>query len=320
MVCGDYPDAHMELLQKNEKLEISNQKLIFHNIEKEKKHVELVRSQNENDILGKQLNHMQKVESIGRLTAGIAHDFNNILACILGYNEMNKDACEDINDEVLKIEMKNNIKQINFAGLRATDLINKMLIYCRQGSVKQGITIKPTQEVINEVLEMLRPALTSRIEISFANPYNINRNDCSTCDITNSCEIAIAIDAIDLHQILTNLAVNARDAMKERGGIITFTLNKITNVQAICLACSEILEGNFIELSVEDNGTGIKSEIINSLFDPFFTTKPQGEGTGLGLSAVSGLVHQSGGHILVDSNQSELNHGTTFRLLFPVMK
>jgi len=99
----------------------------------------------------------------------------------------------------------------------------------------------------------------------------------------------IQIDAIDLHQILTNLAINARDAMKERGGIITISLKNVMNMKAHCVACAAVMEGDFIELSMADNGTGIESKIISRLFDPFFTTKPQGEGTGLGLSAVSGM-------------------------------
>ncbi len=291
--------------------------LAFQNAEKERRTNELIQSYEKNMVLSRQVNHMQKLESIGRLTSGIAHDFNNILACMTGYNEMNQDVANDITNAALKTELEQNTAQIDLAGKRAMDLINKMLTYCRQEIVEKEITIKPTQEVINEVLKMLRPALTSRIKIEFLNLCDINYNDCSTCDMRNSCEIEIAIDAIDLHQILTNLAVNARDAMKERGGIITFALNTVTNVKTICLACSDILEGDFVELSVGDNGAGIESKIIHRLFDPFFTTKSQGEGTGLGLSTVSGLVHKSGGHILVESSQGELNHGTTFKLLFP---
>ncbi|MEI7797124.1 MAG: ATP-binding protein [Methylococcaceae bacterium] len=85
-----------------------------------------------------------------------------------------------------------------------------------------------------------------------------------------------------------------------------------------CVACGDKITGNFIEINVADNGTGITPKIINKIFDPFFTTKEQGAGTGLGLSAVSGIVHHCSGHILIDSVQTEPNHGTTFRLLFPI--
>jgi signal transduction histidine kinase len=259
------------------------------------------RWRNENDLLLR-VHHLQKLESISRLTAGIAHDFNNILACMLGYNEMNKMDSEDITNESLRASIENSTKQIDLAGKRAVELINKMLTYCRQNDDIEVTNIQPTQWVIQEVLDMLRPGLTSRI----------------TLETVFDCDEMIKIDAIDLHQVLTNLAVNARDAMKTGVGVITISLKTVTNMKAHCVACASMIEGDFIELCVADNGTGIDPTIIHRLFDPFFTTKPQGEGTGLGLSAVSGIVHQSSGHLLVDSNQTEFNHGTTFKLLFPI--
>jgi signal transduction histidine kinase len=294
--------ANEEFLATNEELMIANEQLVLQNEEKIKRVAELALSYEQNTLLNRQVNHMQKLESIGRMTSGIAHDFNNILGCILGYNEMNQYVSDDMTDESLKAELENNTKQVDLAVKRAADLINKMLAYCRQDTPKTKMNIQPTQIVIEEVLAMLRPALTSRIKFE---------------TVFKSNEI-IQIDTMDLHQVLTNLAINARDAMKERGGIITISLKNVTNVKAYCVACATIMEGDFIELSVMDNGTGIESKIISRLFDPFFTTKPQGEGTGLGLSGVSGIVHQSGGHILVESNQSEFDCGTTFKLLFPI--
>ena len=278
----------------------------------------LTHANNENELLNRQMNHMQKLESIGRLTSGIAHDFNNILMCILGYNEMNVYISEDITDDELKIELENNTKQIDLAGKRAGALIDKMLMYCRQENddIKKR-DVQPTQAVINEVLELLRPALTSKIKIEFLDSCHINQEDCNTCGIRNHCDIRIQIHSGDLHQILTNLAINARDSMREKGGIITISLKKVTEMNVHCDACAKIIEGDFIELSVSDNGTGIEPKIIHRLFDPFFTTKEQGEGTGLGLSAVSGLVHSSHGHVLIDSDLTKENHGTTFRLFFP---
>ena len=292
-----------ELSIAHEKLMVVNEELIFQNSEKEKQAEKLVLSYEKNTLLNHQMNQMQKLESIGRLTSGIAHDFNNILMCILGYNEINKMDSEDIDDELLRISVENNVKQIDLAGKRAAELINKMLTYCRQDAIKQKIEVCPTTEVIHEVVGMLRPALTSRIQL----------------ETVLACDEIIIMDVIDLHQILTNLAVNARDAMKERGGEITISLKTVTNMKKIyCVACAEPASGDFIELSVSDNGTGIDPKIIGRLFDPFFTTKPQGEGTGLGLSSVSGLVHQAGGHLLVETNQSEHDHGTAFKLLFPL--
>ncbi len=261
---------------------------------------ELTNSQRENEDLSLQLNHIQKVESIGRLTAGLAHDFNNILSCMLGYNEMNRDISAGMKNEVLKSELEDNTKQVELAGRRATALIEKMMAYCRQDTVKTKVDAQDTQRVISEVIEMLRPGLTSKIQV----------------ESEFECHDVIQIDAGDLHQILTNLAVNARDAMKKSGGNITISLKKAVKVQAHCVACATKIEGDFIELSVADNGTGINPNIVNRLFDPFFTTKEQGEGTGLGLSAVSGLVHNANGHILIYSNCNKPYQGTTFRLLF----
>lgn len=283
-------------------LAIANEKLILQNAEKEKSAIELSRSRDENILLNCHVNHMQKLESIGRLTAGIAHDFNNVVACMLGYNEMNLFVSESLSDETLRAELEKNTKQIASAGQRAVSLIEKMMSYCRHSGIKERIDVKPTIEVINEVLEMLLPALTSQIRL----------------EVALECDQIIQIDTIELHQIIVNLAVNARDAMKEFGGIITISLKTATNIKACCVACTAMIEGDFIKLSVSDNGTGIDPEIISQIFDPFFTTKKQGEGTGLGLFAVSGIVHRAGGHLLIDSNLNELNHGTTFRLLFPI--
>ena len=295
--------AHKRIAAVNEDFLSANEELILQTIESEKRVLKLTRSYHENRILNEQVNHMQKLESIGRLTSGVAHDFNNILGCILGYNEMNQESCEDIQDEVLKAEILQNTKQVDIASKRAIVLIDKMMTYSRQDTIKKTMDVKPTIAVIEEVLMMLRPALTSRIKIQ----------------TSLECAENIQIDAIDLHQILTNLAVNARDAMKERGGIIIVSLNIFNNVKPHCVACAGKMSGDFIELSVSDNGTGIESDVISRMFDPFFTTKKQGEGTGLGLSTVSGMVHRSQGHILVDSNTIEPNQGTSFKLLFPIV-
>ena len=170
--------------------------------------------------------------------------------------------------------------------------------------MREKMDVKPTQVLIKEVLEILGTALTDGI----------------TAEATLECTDDIQIDSFDLHQILINLAVNARDAMKEQGGVIQISLRTVTNVKAYCVACAAAIKGDFIELSVSDNGTGIEQHIINRIFDPFFTTKQQGEGTGLGLSTLSGIVHHSNGHILVSSNTTQPNQGTTFKLLFPLLK
>ncbi len=311
-----------EKIKRADELVVANADLYFQNIEKEKRANELELIITQNEVLNQQVNHLQKLESIGRMTAGIAHDFNNILACMMGYNEMSNDVCADMKDENLRNELASNIGQVSIAGQRAMALIEKMMTYSRQDthSTKE-INVEHTVIAIRDVLAMLRPALTSRIQIEFIQHcHGLINGNCSDCIGTDDCEIDIQIDVVALHQILTNLAVNARDAMKEQGGVITISLSKETKSNTQCVACRAIIDGEFIELSVSDKGTGIEPQVINRIFDPFFTTKPQGEGTGLGLSTLTGLVHSALGHIVVDSDMSELNHGTTFRMLFPVVK
>jgi PAS domain S-box-containing protein len=268
--------------------------VFFHNITERKE------MEKKNEDLRQQLNHIQKLDSIGRLTAGIAHDFNNVLASILGFNEFNQDISNDMPDGSLKEELRYNVSQVEIAAQRAVELINKMLTYTRQKSSKKAIDIKPTSQVIEEVVNMLRSGLTSKFQVEL----NLNQ------------KLNVDMDAIDMHQVMTNLLVNARDAMKKQGnGFIKIQLQKVYDVDCQCDACFTRIAGDFIELSVSDSGTGIDKETKIHIFDPFFTTKEIGEGTGLGLSVVNGIVRHAGGHILIDS---KMGVGTTFRLLFPI--
>ncbi len=296
--------VNQEKEQLVEELQLANLELAIQSNEKEKRTAELARSYDENELLNHQVIHMQKIESVSRLTFGIAHDFNNILTSILGYNELNKFAAEDIVDENLKTDMLNNALHVEKAGFRAVELIKKMMAYSRQNSIKSNNSFRATLDVIYEVLAMVRPGLTCKFQI----------------DLDAEADLNIHIDAIDLHQILTNLLINARDAMK-KGGLIMISLKAITISDALnchCAACSEKISGEFIMLGVQDYGTGIEPDVLKRVFQPFFTTKQVGEGTGLGLSTVSGMVHHSNGHILVDSRTHEPNQGTSFKLLFPM--
>ena len=291
-------------------------KLKFQNSEKEKMVAQLLIANQNNEKLNQQLNHLQKVESIGRLTAGISHDFNNILACMLGYNEMNNTIRDDIEDDALKSELDNNTKQIANAGQRAVALIDKMMTYARQNEeTKIEIDERPMNAKIHDVLEMLKPMLTSKIQLNFV-------NDCdyvSDPEQEDQDNCVIQIDTTHLHQIITNLVVNARDAMKETGDNILISLKKVVLSDIHCMACGEMMSGEFIKLAVTANGSGMEPKIIRRIFDPFFTTKPQGEGTGLGLSTIMGLVHSANGHILVESNLSGSTQGTSFKILFPTL-
>jgi signal transduction histidine kinase len=269
---------------------------------REQNKAELIEEIKRNKNLNHQVLQLQKIESIGRLTSGIAHDFNNILFSIIGYNQLNTYAGEDCTDQKLKEEIFFNTEQVKLASERAVNLIKKMMAYSRQNATNTEIEVKPTHEVIDEVLVMVRPALTSRFKLN--------------AEVDE--KLTIQIDSTSLHQILTNLIVNARDAMKQ-GGSITVALKQIKAHGLVCNSCVQKHEGEFIELNVADNGTGIDKNIVSQIFDPFFTTKEPGEGTGLGLSAVSGMVHEAEGHIIVESITEVLNTGTTFRLLFPLV-
>lgn len=269
--------------------------VFFHNVTERKGMEE------RHEMLRQQVNQMQKLDSIGRLTAGIAHDFNNVLASILGYNEFNQDISDEMPESPLKHELRHNVEQVKMAANRAVELINKMLTYARQKTVKKPKNSKSTSKIIEEVVDMLRSGLTSKFQIELNLDSNLN----------------IDIDAIDMHQVVTNLIVNARDAMQLSGhGKIKITLQHVQTVDFYCSACfTRVIGNNFIELSISDTGTGIDEETQRHVFDPFFTTKEVGDGTGLGLSVVNGIVRHSNGHIMIDS---EMGQGTSFKLLFPV--
>jgi len=256
-------------------------------------------NEREQMALQQQLNHLQKLESIGRLTAGIAHDFNNILASILGYNELNRYAAEDLPDCELKTDLLHNSEQVDIAGSRAADLIKKMLTYCRQDETAKSDTKLELSDVLNKILVMLQEIIPATITIE----ANLLENT------------YITLDETDLYQIIVNLFVNARDALNKKRGTIELGVYVGGDYASqVCSACQEHIIGNFVEIKISDTGDGINPTKLSRIFEPFFTTKEVGEGTGLGLSVVSGIIHKADGHILV---HSELGKGTTFKLLFP---
>jgi PAS domain S-box-containing protein len=262
----------------------------------------------EKEKLKNQLIHLQKMESIGQMTSGIAHDFNNILMLISGFSELSLMFIKEDNVQ----ECIPCLEKVIAASGRATDLIGKMLTFCRENVVNTQDPIYPA-EIIDEVVktsDMLRSGISSEISINLVNMLSIE-------------SAAIIIDPTELHQIITNLIVNARDAIESSAhtlGQITVSLfeDSVLNTQAtFCSNCGHTIEGEFITIGISDTGTGISPEKLESIFDPFFTTKEVGKGTGLGLSVVSGIVHNANGHIIVDS---ALGKGTTFYLLFPIAK
>ncbi len=255
-------------------------------------------NEREQAALQQQLNHLQKLESIGRLTAGIAHDFNNILASILGYNELNKMNAEDMPDGEFRTDFLHNSAQVEIAGSRAADLIKKMLAYCRQEEEHKSNTRLDLSDVLNKILIMLHEIIPATITIESHLIDNVY----------------ITMDETDFYQIIVNLFVNARDALNNAKGTIELSIYLVDFPSHICSACHEKISGKFVEIKISDSGEGISDSKLSRIFEPFFTTKEVGEGTGLGLSVVSGIIHKMDGHILVDS---ELGKGTTFKLLFP---
>lgn len=256
----------------------------------------IIRNMTEQKKIAEQLRQAHKMEALGQLTAGIAHDFNNMLGCILGFTELSLELKE--NERGGKLD--GFLKSVYQAGERARDLIAQMMAFSR-GSADTELQSLYLPPVIKEVIQMLRPVLPSSIDIE----SNINS------DVPE-----VMVDPVQINQIVMNLCVNARDAMQENG-LIKLSLERSMLTGHVCTSCHEQIEGDYVEINVNDNGTGIDGETLNNMFDPFFTTKEVGKGTGMGLSVVHGILHDYSGHIIVNSI---LGEGTTFRLLIPVME
>jgi PAS domain S-box-containing protein len=238
-------------------------------------------------------NHLQqslKMESVGRLAGGVAHDFNNMLGVITGHCDL---VMFDLSPDSPITE---HIKQIQKAAKRSASLTNQLLAFAR----KQ--TIEPVPIDLNQTIEhaikMLKHLIGENIELVWK---------------PNTSTSPIVIDPTQVDQVLVNLAVNARDAITGTGKIFIETIEADLD-DSYCQQNPECIPGNYIVLSVSDTGCGIGQEEKEKLFDPFFTTKPKGQGTGLGLSTVYGIVKQNNGFIDV---YSEIDSGSTFKVYFP---
>lgn len=250
-------------------------------------------AEEEKERLQAQLQQAQKMEIIGQLTGGIAHDFNNILAAILGYTGLALERFAEPDSKLAEY-----LHEVQKAGTRARDLIAKMLDFSRGQSAASPRKLE-AQPLVAEVLKMLAPTIPAGIRVQ--------------TDIDPAAS-PFMMDAVDLQQILTNLVVNARDAVGEQGSI-TVTLRNAALESMHCSACHGAIEGACVELRVQDNGHGIPAKVRHRIFDPFFTTKAVGKGSGMGLSVVHGLVHKHRGHIVLETGTG----GTLFRLLFPAL-
>ena len=241
--------------------------------------------------LEEQLRQAQKMESVGRLAGGVAHDYNNMLQVILCSVQLLL-ARDDLKKEII-----HHLKQIEKAANRAADVTKQLLAFSR----KQAISPRPVNinELLSkEILTMLGRLLAEDIDLRF---------------YPNADPAIIRIDPGQIHQAVTNLAINARDAMPQ-GGKLTIETKNVLFDEEYCKNHIGAKPGRYVMVAVSDNGIGIDKEIMPYIFEPFFTTKEEYRGTGLGLPSVYGIVKQSGGYITV---YSEPGVGTTFKLYFP---
>ncbi len=253
----------------------------------------VIRDITERKQLEEQLRQSQKLDSIGQLAGGVAHDFNNLLVVIGGYASM---MLEDLPPEH---EMREGLEEIRNAGDRASALTRQLLVFSRRQRAEQKNVA--VNELVRNVEKMLRRLIGEDIDLVMA--------------LDESAGVLRA-DPVHLEQVILNLAVNARDAMPQ-GGRLLIETGRLFADEEFARIHLEVTPGDYVMLSVGDTGIGMTPEVRSHIFEPFFTTKAKGQGTGLGLSTVYGIVKQSGGSIFV---YSEVGLGSTFKMLFPAMK
>jgi len=250
------------------------------------------RAEVEKENLSSQLLQAQKMEAVGTLAGGVAHDFNNLLQVVLGYSELILD------DGQFPSQYKEDLARINQAARNGADLVQRLLTFSRKTEVK------PRPLNLNRRIEQLQKMLSRTI------PRMIEIELILASDLA-----AINADPTQMEQVLMNLAVNARDAMPE-GGKLTIQTENVTLDEHYSRSHLDTKPGRYVMLSVADTGRGMDKETVQHIFEPFFSTKGPGEGTGLGLAMVYGIVKQHGGHIMCYSEPSQ---GTIFRMYFPAL-
>jgi len=266
--------------------------------------------------LAQQLQQAQKMEAIGTLAGGIAHDFNNILAIILGYTSLVLEELRGLEDGFRHMrftqlepreavpavatvaEVRENLDAVMQAGRRARDLVEQILTFSRHTEhEKNPVDLRP---VVKEVIKLMRSTLPATIEIEQ--------------EIDPSPMVVLA-DPSQIHQVLMNLCTNAGHAMDEDGGKLNVSLRRVELGYGLLAKFGELSPGSYVHLTIADNGYGMDEATCERIFEPFFTTKRLGEGTGLGLSVVHGIVIDHAGAISVVST---LGEGATFEVIVPV--
>ncbi len=254
-------------------------------------YVAVARDVTEERQLERQLRQAQKMEAIGTLAGGIAHDFNNIIAAIIGFAEMAMD------DAAENTPIRRFLDQILRSGMRGRDLVRQILTFSRQTDTER----KPVQVslVVKEALKLLRASIPATIEIRQ--------------DIPADSGMTLA-DATEIHQVVINLVTNAAHAMTAKGGVLKVAVCDFHLDDEMEAPDGGMPPRAYLRLTVSDTGHGMERTTIDRIFDPFFTTKKKGEGTGLGLSVVQGIVKAHGGAITVEST---VGRGTTFNVYLP---
>jgi PAS domain S-box-containing protein len=265
--------------------------------------------------LKSQLSQAQKMEAIGHLTGGIAHDFNNILTAVLGYAYMIDETIKDRDDDTLKKYLANIIN----GGVRAQKLVEGMLLFSRTDT--KNIEPVSVSDIVKETMNLLSSSLPSSVDIKLCIDHKVP---------------LILIDPTKLEQILMNICINAKDAMEGAGELTIevqklsipspqkeFTSNVLGNERLrmdVCFCSKELLHlhhGDYVEISIQDTGSGMSIETLDHIFEPFYTSKDVGKGTGMGLSITHGIMQNAKGHIIIETQE---NKGSLFRLLFKAHK
>ncbi|WP_092215107.1 hybrid sensor histidine kinase/response regulator [Desulfoluna spongiiphila] len=254
----------------------------------ERRHLE-----REREALQRKLRQAQKMESIGVLAGGIAHDFNSILMAVMGYTRL---AIMYISEENVKAREK--IMQIEKAGQRARDLVAQILAFSRRNKQKREPCY--LREHLKETVGFLSASLPSTIDVRFT---------------AGEGKLRVVADAVQIHQIIINLATNAFHAIGEGGGAIHVHAEEVTVEENLSLVL-HLPEGPYVRLSVSDTGHGVDPEIAPRIFEPYYTTKEVGKGTGMGLAVVHGIVLNHGGAVSLDSERGK---GATFHVYLPIV-
>jgi len=255
---------------------------------------ERTRMEEEREKLREQLTQAQKMESVGRLAGGVAHDFNNMLNVIMGYSDM---MMHDLSEDS---PLRNGLEEIRKAACRSADLTRQLLAFARKQTVAPKVL--DLNETVGSMLKMLGRLIGEDIELAWKPAEDLD---------------PVRMDPSQIDQLLANLCVNARDAIGHATGTLTIETGRASLDEGYCAVHADFVPGDYVLLVVSDDGCGMDKETLAKIFEPFFTTKGLGQGTGLGLATVFGVVRQNNGFVNV---YSEPGKGTTFKIYLPAYK